>query len=223
MIISQAMTAFQSTSVASGTSAQQVQFNSTFANQGPPAGLAAGNFVLPIPAEFPVGYVPIRIKASGYMAIATTSTVAVGLTWGKTQASQAAMFTPVASASSTGANPPVFPTNVYPWAVEQQIFLDANSQTASAVGPGSGASWGATTGGVWFGAAVCAITAGVPPTQLTSVTFNATNVTEPINGINSTPTLAANCLFVGITFTNGTSDTTGKGQFVVTSFYAVAD
>jgi len=218
-IISSAPVQFAATAQATGTAAQQVQVSTA----GVTAGLTAGNFCLVIPAEFPVGFVPITIKARGYISKGTTGTTAIGLLWGKTQATAtAAMYTAVASASLTGANPPLV-ANTYPWAVDQKIYLDAASQTASAVGLGSGVSDGLGTGGMWIGAANVAIVAGVPPTQLTGVSYNLTSQPSPQTGINQVVPVA-NSLYVGIQFTNGTSEVVATTpQFVITSFYAVAD
>lgn len=216
-IISQALLPYATTLVAAGTSAQQVQVNAA----GTLAGVPAGNFVLPIPAEVLVGLAPITIKAQGYITKGVTSTVSIGFTWGKTIAgATAAMFTQVASASLTGANPPLV-ANTFPWQMEQKLILDAASQTASAFGPGGGASAGATTGGIWVGAAGVAISAGVPPTQLTGVTYNPT-LLLPTGG-TVLPTLANAAIYIGISFTNATSDTTALGQFVITNFVAVQD
>lgn len=219
-IIAQAPVQFAVTTQATGTAAQQVQVSAA----GVTAGLTAGNFTLGIPAEFPTGYVPITIKARGYFSRGTSSTVAIGLLWGKTQATAtAAMYTAVASASLTGANPPLV-ANTFPWAVDQKIYLDAASQTASAVGPGSGVSDGLGTGGMWIGAANVALVAGIPPTQLTAVSYNATNQPAPGNGLNQVVSTVNNAIYIGIQFTNGTSEVVATTpQFVITSFYAVAD
>lgn len=217
-ILIQAQLPYASTAIATGTAAQQVQVNAA----GTLAGLTAGNFVLPIPAEYPVGTTPIRLKAQGYVVKGTTSTLLLNFTWGKTIASQAAMFTAVASASLTGANPPVLPTNAYVWKMEQNIILDAVSQTASATGPGSGVSDGLGTGGIFVGAANVAITAGIPPTQLTTVPYNTTSQPSPQTGINQVVPVA-NSIYVGISFSNGTSETVAGAAFVITSFYAVVD
>jgi hypothetical protein len=217
-IIAQAPVALANTVVAAGTGSIQLQY---LANNS--AGLT-GNFCLALPANPKVGLAPIKIKAQGYVIKGVTSTMSIGLTWGKTQATATtAMFTVVASASMTGANPPVLPTNAYPWQIQQEVLLDATSQTASAIGGPGPAGSTLNAGTIWVGAATVAIVAGVPPTQLTTVGFNAFSLPALSTGINQSPTSNANSVFFGLTYLNATSDTSTLGQFVVTSFYAQQD
>lgn len=217
-IIAQAPVALANTVVAAGTSSIQLQY---LANNS--AGLS-GNFVLALPANPKVGLAPIKIKAQGYVIKGVSGTTTIGLTWGKTQAAATtAMFTAAASASMTGANPPVLPTNAFPWQIQQEVLLDAVSQTASAVGGPGPAGSTATAGTIWAGAATVAISAGIPPTQLATVGFNAFSLPALSTGINQSPTISNNSVFFGITYASGTSDTSALGQFVVTSFYAYQD
>ena len=217
-IIAQAPVALANTVVASGTSSIQLQYASSNSAS------LTGNFCLALPANPKVGTAPIKIKAQGYVIKGVTGTITIGMTWGKTQATATtALFTAVASASLTGANPPVLPTNAYPWQMQQEVLLDATSQTASAIGGPGPAGSTATAGTIWVGAATVAISAGIPPTQLATVGFNAASLPLPSTGINQSPTISNNSVFFGITYSSGTSDTSTLGQFVVTSFYAYQD
>lgn len=220
-IIAQAPVQFASFIAATGTSAQQFQVNAA----GVAAGLTAGNFVLGIPAEYSVGYVPVTVKAQGYIALGVTSTVTIGMLAGATQATATtATYTGVASASLTGANPPVQPTNYFPFSVEQKVLFDAASQKAVVFGPGSGyqLTAGSALASIYVGAAGVNIAAGYP-TTISSLTYNPTSQPTPQNGINNVVTTVNNVLYFGLSVTFASSQTTANTAVNLVSFYAVAD
>jgi len=230
-IVAQVAPQFASSAMAAGTAAQQVLNSAFAANNSPLLFPSGGNYVLQLLGSNLMVGTPITVKAQGFINRVVTGTFALGLTWGKTAASQAAMYTQVASASLTGS---AAPGTAFKWQVEQKLVLDSMTGTADAYGPGSGnITAGATNAWMWIGNAGVSIAAGYPPAQLTGVVFGPTQTqTQPNPGMLGNVSLpepfqvtqavtTGASLFIGLNFTNGTSDPTGG--FFVTDFYAVQD